>query len=135
MQDKGQIGRRRIDGTPMMSTWSEVKTFALSLGLPEVVETTSWGNPMLKAHGKNWVWWSPYIDAALFKCAIEEREMLQAADPATFLHHDHYAKHNVILVAAGHIDEGWAEARLRQTWRDAAPKRVHKEWDAAHGLS
>jgi hypothetical protein len=32
---------------------------ALGLGLPGVEETTSWGQPTLKAHGKLWVWWSP----------------------------------------------------------------------------
>lgn len=49
--------------------------------------------------------------------------MLMAAEPETFLLHDHYTKHGLILVAAGRIDRDWAEARLRRTWRDLAPKR------------
>lgn len=114
----------------MLQTWPELKAFALGLGLPEVTEAVSWGNENLKAHGKMWCWWSPYVDAAIFKGSIEEREALIAADPSTFLWHDHYAKHGLILVAAGRIDAGWAEARLRQTWRDAAPKRFLKAWDS-----
>lgn len=114
----------------MISNWDELKVLGLSLDLPHVEIAVSWGNENLKAHGKMWTWWSPYIDAAIFKGSIEEREMLMAADPKTFVLHPHYAKHNHILVAGGRIDPGWAEARLRQTWRDMAPKKVLKDLDA-----
>ena len=117
----------------MIHTWEELKTLGLSLNLPKVEVATSWGNENLKAHGKMWCWWSPYVDAAIFKGSMEEREMLMAADPDTFILHPHYAKHGCLLVAAGRIDPGWAEARLRQSWRDMAPKRFLKEWDAEHG--
>lgn len=113
-----------------ISTWEELRAFALSLNLPEVTDATSWGNPVLKAHGKLWCWWSPYEDAAVFKTDFEEREMLVAADPETFLIHPHYAKHRLVLVRAGRIDPDWAGARLTQQWRDAAPKRFLKAWDA-----
>jgi len=118
-----------LTGGPI-TDWPGLRAFALGLDLPEVTDAVSWGNPTLKAHGKLWCWWSPYVDAAVFKGSIEEREMLQAADPATFLHHDHYAKHGLILVAAGRIDPGWAEERLRRTWREMAPKRWLKAWEA-----
>ena len=114
----------------MIRTWPELKAFALDLNLPHVEETTAWGNPVLQAHGKMWTWWSPYVDAALFKCDRDEREMLREADPVTFPTHPHYENHNLILVAAGRIDEGWAEARLIRTWREMAPKRFLKQWDA-----
>lgn len=115
----------------MIHTWEELKTLGLSLNLPKVEVATSWGNENLKAHGKMWTWWSPYVDAAIFKGSIEEREMLMEVDPDTFILHPHYAKHGLIMVAAGRIDPGWAEARLRQTWRDMAPKRFLKEWDTS----
>ncbi len=114
-------------------TWDDLRSFALSLDLPEVEDAVSWGNPNLKAHGKMWCWWSPYVDAAVFKGTIEEREMLRAADPETFLHHDHYAHHGLILVAAGRIERDWAEARLRRTWEEAAPKRWLAKWKAGEG--
>jgi len=108
--------------------WEELRAFALALDLPHVEEATSWGNPCLKAHGKLWAWWSPYIDAALFRCDREERAMLREADPETFPAHPHYENHDLILVAAGRIDRGWAGARLRRNWEEAAPKRVLKAW-------
>lgn len=116
----------------MIPDWPALKTFALALDLPQVTIAHPWGNEALKAHGRMWCWWSPYTDAAVFKASRDEREMLMAADPETFLLHPHYAPHNLILVRAGKIDEGWARARLIQHWRDAAPKRWLKTWDAAN---
>ncbi|OAN84503.1 hypothetical protein A8B78_06495 [Jannaschia sp. EhC01] len=118
---------------PGIQTWSELRAFALSLGLPKVEDAVSWGNPNLKAHGKMWCWWSPYVDAAIFKGTREEREVLLDADPDTFVMHPHYANTGLILVAAGRIDPDWAEARLRRTWRDMAPKRWLASHDAGQG--
>jgi hypothetical protein len=36
--------------------WDRLKALALGLGLPGVEETTTWGEPALKAHGKLWMW-------------------------------------------------------------------------------
>ena len=98
--------------------------------LPQVTVDHPWGNESLKALGKMSCWWSPYVDAAVFKASKDEREMLLAADPDTFTIHPHYLAHNLILVRAGQIDESWARARLNDQWREAAPKRFLKEWDA-----
>lgn len=114
----------------MLADWPALKAFALSLGLPQVTLETPWGNEALKAHGKMWCWWSPYVDAAVFRASRDEREMLLQADPDTFTLHPHYAAHNLVLVRAGHIDEDWARARLTRDWRDAAPKRWLQDWDA-----
>lgn len=66
----------------------------------------------------------------MFKTCHDEREMLMAADPATFFLHPHYALHNLVLVRGGWIDPAWARVRLLQQWREAAPKRFLKHWDA-----
>ncbi|WP_127105305.1 MmcQ/YjbR family DNA-binding protein [Pararhodobacter zhoushanensis] len=118
----------------MIHSYAELRAFALSLDLPQVADSTAWGNPCLKAHGKMWVWWSPYIDAAVFKCDFDEREMLLQADPDTFTLHPHYTNHRFILVKAGHIDPTWAAPRLTQAWRALAPKRWLKTWDAENPL-
>jgi hypothetical protein len=115
----------------MISDWPTLKAFALGLNLPMITIDYPWGNEALKAHGKMWCWWSPYVDAAVFKCGKDEREMLLDADPDTFALHPHYAPHNLILVRAGRIDPDWARARLIARWRDAAPKRWLRDWDAA----
>lgn len=117
----------------MIADWPELRAFALSLGLPEVAEGTAWGHPVLRAHGRMWCWWSPLIDAAVFRCDREERAMLLDADPETFALHPHYAPQPLILVRAGRIDPGWARARLIRQWRDAAPKRWLRAWEASNG--
>ncbi|MEZ5750878.1 MAG: MmcQ/YjbR family DNA-binding protein [Paracoccaceae bacterium] len=114
----------------MIHTYIELRAFALSLDLPMVEDGTAWGNPCLRAHGKMWVWWSPLVDAAVFACDFDEREMLLEADPQAFTLHPHYRNHKLILVNAGHIDPDWAGPRLIAQWRAKAPKRWLKDWDA-----
>lgn len=115
----------------MLHTWGELKVLAFALDLPDVELGISWENETLKAHGQMWTWWSPYVDAAIFKGSVDERETLIAADPETFVMHRHYAKFNHILVAAGRIDGDWAKARLIATWRNMAPRRTLKAYDLA----
>jgi hypothetical protein len=110
----------------------QLKSLALSLNLPEVTHDFPWDNECLKAHGRMWCCWSPYVDAAVFRASRDEGEMLLAAAPKPYTLHPHYEPHNLILVRAGRIDEGWAKARLTRQWRDAAPERWLKAWDAAN---
>lgn len=114
-------------------TWPKLKALALSLKLPNVVETTSWGQPTLKAHGKLWAWWSPHEDAPVFKVSKEEREILLAAEPERYFVTPHYQGHALVLVRPDKLDPDWARDRLLQAWRDMAPKKLLKEFDARVG--
>ncbi len=115
----------------MLADWPALKAFALGLGLPEVALAHPWGHEALKAHGKMWCWWSPYVDAAVFRADKNERDMLMEADPETFCLHPHYRAHDLVLVCAGRIDPEWAGPRLLRDWRAAAPKRWLKDWNAS----
>ena len=115
---------RRVD-------WDRLKALALGLGLPGVEETTSWGQPTLKAHGKLWVWWSPHEDAPVFKVSFEEREVLLEAEPDTFFVTPHYRGHQLVLVRPERLDLAWARHNLMRVWRAQAPKRVMKALDEA----
>ena len=111
------------------SHWDRIKAMALSLGLPGIEETTSWGQPTLKAHGKLWVWWSPHEDAPVFKVSFEEREILVEAEPDTFFFTPHYKGHPLVLVRPEKLDLEWAKANLIRVWRAQAPKRLLKAYD------
>jgi hypothetical protein len=113
----------------MISTWPELRDLALGLNLPEVTLAFPFGHESLKAFGKGWCYWGR-IDAGVFICDKDERDALRAADPVTFPTHPHYEPYRLILVAAGRIDPDWARARLTRTWRDLAPRRFLKDWDA-----
>jgi hypothetical protein len=114
----------------LIATWPQLRDFALGLSLPEVTVAHPHGHESLKAFGKLWCHWSPYADGGVFKASREEREMLMQADPHTFFLHPHYANYDYILVR--NIDPAWAKARLIARWRDNAPKRFLKDWDARH---
>lgn len=113
--------------------WPALKALALSLELPGVEETTSWGEPTLKAHGKLWVWWSPHEDAPVFKVPMEEREVLVAASPQEFFVTPHFQGHPLVLVRPERLDLDWARANLMRVWRQQAPKRVLKAYDESQG--
>ena len=111
--------------------WETYKALALSLDLPQVVETTAWDNPCLKAHGKLWAWWRPQEDAPVFKMTKEQRDILIEAAGDTFFVTDHYHPHNLVLVHPDKLDPEWARMHLIKTWREMAPKRFLKAYDAA----
>jgi hypothetical protein len=113
--------------------WVRLRKLALGLGLPGVEETTSYGEPTLKAHGKLWVWWSPHEDAPVFKVAFEEREVLLECDPQTFFVTPHYKGYPLVLMHAEKLDLAWARANLIKVWQAQAPKRVLKAYLAANG--
>jgi hypothetical protein len=104
---------------------------ALSLRLSGVEETTSHGQPTLKAYGKLWVWWSPHEDAVVFKVPVEEREVLVEAEPGVFFVTAHYKGHPMVLARPEKVDPKWAQANLIRVWRAQAPKRVLKAYDEA----
>jgi hypothetical protein len=112
-------------------TWAEFRATALALDLPNVIETTAWGNPVLKAHGKMWCWWSPTEDAPVFKVSKDEREMLIELDPKVFFVTDHYRPHGLVLARPDKVDRDWAKGKLLQMWREMAPKKVLKAWENA----
>lgn len=109
--------------------WPKLKAFALSLDLPHVEETTSWGEPVLKAHGKLWVWWSPHEEAPVFKVPFEEREILLEAAGDEFYITPHYKGHQLVLVRPDRLNLDWVRANLLRVWRAQAPKRVLKAYD------
>lgn len=111
-------------------TYETLRDLALSLDLPGVTQAVSWGQPCLKAHGKLWFFWSPHENAPVFKVPYEERDMLVEADPDTFFFTPHYAAHKLVLARPDRLDLAWAQANLLRVWRELAPKRLLKAWDA-----
>lgn len=115
--------------------WEQLRDFALSLDLPEIVETTSWGEPCLKAFGKNWTWWSPSAQCPVFKVEFDERDFLLEHRADTFFLTDHYRAHRLVLMRPDRFDAPWAHGNLYRVWRAQAPKRFLKTWDAQGGGS
>ncbi|MEM7766965.1 MAG: MmcQ/YjbR family DNA-binding protein [Pseudomonadota bacterium] len=117
-----------------MRGWDDLRSFALSLDLPEVTDAVSWGNPNLKAHGKMWTWCAPQAnaDAPAFKVDAGEMAFLLEVRGETFFATDHHKPHNIVLMRPDRFDADWARANLIAVWRKQAKKTWLKAWDAAN---
>lgn len=111
-------------------TFESLRDLALSLDLPGVTEAVSWGQPCLKAHGKLWFFWSPTENAPVFKVPFEERDLLVETDPETYFFTPHYRNYKLVLARPERVDPDWAKANLIRVWRELAPKRLLKAYDA-----
>jgi len=125
-------GRRKSQGRKPV-TFEDIRALALSLGFQGVTEAQSWGQPCLKAYGKLWFFWSPSEDAPVFKVSFDERDMLVEAEPEIFFFTPHFKAHKLVLARPDRVDATWIRANLIRVWRELAPKRVLKAWDAEHG--
>lgn len=122
--------KKAVARTPRKLTFERLKALALSLGFPGVTEAVSWGQPCLKVNGKLWFFWSPSEDAPVFKVSFDERDMLVETDPDTFFFTPHYKAHQLVLARPDRIDADWMRANLARVWRQLAPKKLVKAFDA-----
>jgi hypothetical protein len=113
--------------------WDRIRDLALGLGLAGVEETTTWGQPAMKAHGKLWVWWSPQVEAPVFKVDFDEREVLLEALPERFFIVEHYRRSAMVLMRPDNLDFDWAKANLMKVWLAQAPKRVRQAFERERG--
>lgn len=114
-----------------MATWDTVRS--IGGGLPEVVESTSYGTPALKVRGRLVTRLSDDGDFAVVKVDPGERAALVAADPATFVVTPHYERYPMVLVRLATVDPGELAELVTESWRRAAPKRLVAAFDAGDG--
>lgn len=104
---------------------------AIALSFPLAEEGTSYGEPSFKVKGKFFTRVRREDDSAVLQCvAIDEREMLIEAEPATFHFTDHYRNYPIVLARLATLDPDQARGFLERRWRQLAPKTVVREYDA-----
>ena len=130
-----------------MPTWDDVRRIALSL--PETSEKLMWGAPSWRVRSKLFVWERPLRKGDLealgdgappgeiLGARVEDllaKEALIADDPAIFTtpHLDGYP---AILVELDKVDTEVLEEIIVEAWLSRAPKRLARQYIAAHGLS
>src|SRR5258708_25015331 len=86
----------------------------IGLALPDVEESTAYGSPALKVHGKLLACVPSHRSAepgSLVVCVdFEDRAELLAADPDVYYVTDHYVGYNAVLVRLSRVN--------RAVWRD-----------------
>jgi hypothetical protein len=111
-------------------TWDEVRLIALSF--PMVEESTSYGTPAFKVKGKFLTRLRPEDDSlVLVDVPCDEREMLMEAEPAVFHITPHYKDYPSVLARLDRVHPGSLRNFLERRWRNVAPKRVVKDYDAS----
>ncbi len=106
----------------------------LALALPQVEETISYGKPAFKAFGK-FLTRVRREDSSIVLVGVDfdEREMLMEAEPGIFHITAHYKDYPSVLARLDTVDPGTVKSFLERRWRQCAPKKFLKEWEAAQG--
>ncbi|GJE71284.1 MmcQ/YjbR family DNA-binding protein [Methylorubrum podarium] len=113
-------------------TWEDV--LAVGLALPEMEASTSYGTPAPKLRGKLVTRLRPEDDSlVLLGVPPDERDMLRAADPATFHVTPHYEGHAIVLARLAALEPERLRPFLLRRWRAVAPKRLVARFEAAQG--
>lgn len=96
---------------------------AVKAGLAAVEESTSYGTPALKVAGKLLVRIRD-DDTLVFRCTVEDKEMLMAAAPKIYFETDHYKGWPAVLVRLSKAGDKELTASLTRAWRLMAPGRL-----------
>ena len=96
----------------------------LALALPGVEEGTSYGTQALRVAGKFFVRLREDGETLVVKVGDDERDLLTAADPATFFITDHYRGYPTVLVRLSNVGPDVLDAVLKDAWRRIAPKKL-----------
>ncbi len=104
----------------------------IALALPQVEETISYGKPAFKAFGK-FLTRVRKEDRSIVLVGVEfdEREMLMEAEPDIFHITAHYKDYPSVLARLDTVDPGTVKSFLERRWRQCAPKKALKDWEAA----
>ncbi|MFF0072524.1 MmcQ/YjbR family DNA-binding protein [Streptomyces sp. NPDC005494] len=112
----------------MPTTADDVRAIALSL--PETSEKLAWGQPTFRVAGKIFAALGDDDATMGVKCPVEDRAELIASEPQKFFvrpgHDDAYAWLRVRLAALD--DTAELTAVLVDSWRQAAPRRLHSAY-------
>lgn len=101
----------------------------LARALPEVEDSTSWGDPSLKVRGKL-IALRKDEETLAIRTDFLERETLVRVAPETFFFTDHYRNYPWVLVRLASVERGQLAEMLEEAWRRAAPKSLVRVFDA-----
>ncbi|WP_421934569.1 MmcQ/YjbR family DNA-binding protein [Phenylobacterium sp.] len=111
-------------------TADEMREIVLSF--PGVEEGMSYGSPAFKVNGKFFTRLRRDDQSmVLTGISFDEREMLMEAEPATFHITAHYKDYPAVLARIDSLHPGSFRNFLDRRWREIAPKKWVKEFDAA----
>jgi len=114
-------------------TYEELRAMALSF--PETMEGRSYGKPSFMSFGKFLTRLRSEDNSLVLHCTFDEREMLMEAEPQTFHLTPHYKDYPCVLARLESVDPGTVKGFLERRWRQTAPKKFLKAWEAGRPQS
>ena len=98
-----------------MSTWEDVRRIASAL--PDVEDTTTYGQPCFKINGRPFVNTGRVEGAIVTRAPDDERDLLIAARPDAYFVTPHYLGWEAVLVRLDAVDEDELAGRLEDAWQ------------------
>ena len=112
---------------PRPLTFADVA--ALAARLPCVEQGTSYGTPALEVRDKSFARMWEDGTTLVLKVPFAVRDHLLATAPETFFVTPHYHGYPAVLVRLAAADASQLEMLLEEAWRQAAPKRLVRDFD------
>lgn len=107
----------------MDSIFARLIRLAAEAGLPEVEQSTSYGNPALKVGGKSFVA-VKNNETIVLSIAIDDKERLIEMAPDIYYQTDHYVGWPYMPLRAVAISDEELRDRLIGAWLFRAPKKL-----------
>ena len=102
------------------------------LSFPGAEEGVSYGAPAYKVNGKFFTRLRREDQSVVLTgISFDERDMLMEAEPKTFHITPHYKDYPSVLARIESLHPGSFRNFLDRKWREIAPKKLVKEFDAA----
>ena len=96
---------------------------AMAVKLPAVEAGTWYGTPGLLVKGKGFMRVKD-ADAVVFRCSLEEKELLMEAAPEIYFETDHYKGWPAVLVRLSQVSDAELRQCIVHAWREAAPRKL-----------
>jgi hypothetical protein len=127
------------------STWEDVRRLALAM--PDAEESTSWGNPSWRVHGKGFVWERPLRakDLAHLRLDAQPGPVLGARvddeptkfalvndDPTVFFTTPHFDGYPAVLVWLDNVSHRVLGEIVADAWIAVAPTKLARAWLEEH---
>ena len=104
------------------------------LGLPQVIQSTSYGAPSIKVKTKNFASVRGPQEMVLH-CPLEQKELLMEMAPDIYWQTDHYRGWPGLIVRLDVIEDEELSLRLEDAWRFRAPKKLADAYAAARTMA